>query len=196
MKNLPNWDYELGFTFIDFDLILEPKHTLEAPDDDESEIELSDTEIERKRELLRKRMLIKQEEQEILAKEEEKSDSESSESSEYEEYSDSEEETGVRLKPVFVRKKDRITCLEKEKEELKKRQQEQEMLKQAEERRKQTLRLVEETIKREQMSKDKENNEPNVNDVCTDDDNDEIEYEAWKLRELKRIKRDREEREA
>ena len=37
--------------------------------------------------------------------EEEKSDADSEEeSSEYEEYSDSEEETGPRLKPVFVRK--------------------------------------------------------------------------------------------
>lgn len=36
----------------------------------------------------------KQEEHELLAKEEEKSDSDESESSEYEEYSDSEEEAG------------------------------------------------------------------------------------------------------
>ncbi|XP_044757381.1 microfibrillar-associated protein 1 [Coccinella septempunctata] len=175
--------------------IIEQKHMLEAgPDEDESEAELSDTEIERRRELLKQKMITKTEE-EHLVKEDEKSDSDS-ESSEYEEYTDSEEDTGPRLKPIFVRKRDRITIIEKEKEELKQKQMEQEALKQAEERRRQTLRLVEETIRKEQQLASKENNEPNLNDVNTDDENDEIQYEAWKLRELKRVKRDREEREA
>lgn len=70
---------------------------MEAPDDDESEAELSDTELEKRRDLLRQRVLSKQEEQEYMAKEDEKSDSESSESSEYEEYTDSEEETGKEM---------------------------------------------------------------------------------------------------
>jgi microfibrillar-associated protein 1 len=37
--------------------------------------------------------------------------------------------------------------------------------------------------------------EPSLHDVNTDDENDEVEYEAWKLRKLKQIEWDREERE-
>lgn len=54
---------------------------------------------------------------------------------------DSEEETGPRLKPVFVRKKDRVTIIEKEREAIKQKQIEVEAKKMAEERRKYTLKV-------------------------------------------------------
>lgn len=166
----------------------------EGEEDSEEEEELDDEEIERRRNLLRQRAILRKEEEEILGLEEEKSEGESEEeSSEYEEYSDSEEETGPRLKPVFVRKKDRITIQERERNEAKAKDLEIETKKQANERRMQTLKMIEAEHRRE-----KEEGEV-VKDACdaidSGDDNDEEAYEAWKVRELRRMKRDREERE-
>lgn len=53
---------------------------------------------------------------------------------------------------------------------------------------------MEEEIRKETVVNN-ETNEPSLMDVNTEDENDEVEYEAWKLRELKRVKRDRDERE-
>lgn len=164
--------------------------------DSESDGDLSDTEIEIRRQKLRQRMLQQQKEEEVLLKEEEnKSESSESESSEYEEETESEEENEPRLKPLFVRKRDRATVIEKEREAIKQKQAEVEAKKAAKERRRHTLRLVEDSIKKDLDKIKPDAIEPNIDDVCTDDENDEVEYEAWKLRELKRIKRDREERE-
>lgn len=115
---------------------------LEASDSEEEE-ELSDSEVERRREALRQRVLSKKgQEVEVLPNEDVRGELSSDESSEYEEYTDSEEETGPRLKPVFVRKKDRITVMEREKEAHKQKQAEAEAKKMAEERRRQTLRVM------------------------------------------------------
>ena len=65
-------------------------------------------------------MGVKQEE--LLAKEEEKSGSEEEEDSSEEETDSEEEEQEARLKPVFVRAKDRLTIQEREREEMKARQ--------------------------------------------------------------------------
>ncbi|GFS24758.1 microfibrillar-associated protein 1 [Elysia marginata] len=135
-------------------------------------------------------------EEEVMEVEEEKKEEEESaeESSEYEEYTDSEEETGPRLKPVFVRKKDRITVQEREREDAKAKELEIEAKRLAEERKRMTIKMANQDMQREMEE------EKNLQDACdgmdSDDENDEEEYELWKVRELKRIKRDREEREA
>ncbi|CAL1529575.1 unnamed protein product [Lymnaea stagnalis] len=128
--------------------------------------------------------------------EEEEEDEEESEeeSSEYEEYTDSEEEAGPRLKPVFVRKKDRITVQEREREEARTKELEVEAKKLAEERKRQTIKMANQEMKRE--LEEEKSLQQACDGIDSDEDNDEEEYEVWKVRELKRIKRDREEREA
>lgn len=119
--------------------------------DSESDLELSDTEIENRRSRLRNKMLQQRKDEDLLQKEDEQQSesSEESESSEYEEETESEAENEPRLKPLFVRKRDRATIAEKEKEAAKQRQVEYEAKKAAKERRRQTLRIVEESIKKD-----------------------------------------------
>lgn len=167
--------------------------------------DLDEAGIQRRRELMRQRALaraqIGMDQDEIMAKEEEKSASESDgddDDETTEEETDSENDApGGRLKPVFVRKQDRLTQIEREREEAKMRQVEKEAAFSAEQRRRETLRMVENSIKLEAEEKKKKDNDPLslLNTVNTDDENEEIEYEAWKLRELKRLKRDRDEKE-
>lgn len=55
---------------------------------------------------------------------------------------------------------------------------------------------MEEEVRKEMQAKDEKDLESGILSVLTDPEDEEIEYESWKLRELKRNKRDREEREA
>ncbi|KAG1828632.1 splicing factor, Prp19-binding domain-containing protein [Suillus variegatus] len=108
------------------------------------------------------------------------------------ESSESEEEASKPLyRPVFIPKRSRETIAERdaialEVEEAEKRKEEI-----AEERKKQSHDLVAESIRRELLEKEKEEVIPDVDD--SDGVDPAGEFEAWRLRELGRIKTEKEE---
>lgn len=174
----------------------EQRRRVQHMEESSDEEDLDEEAVERRRSLLRERARQKEAERDLLDLEEEaKSDEEEEEeeSSEYEEYTDSEEEANPRLKPVFVRKSDRITVQEREKMELDQEQKEEDKRKANEERTKTSRKLVEELLRKELQEEQEVDDVEDI--IITDDEDDEEEYEAWKVRELRRIKRDREERE-
>lgn len=165
--------------------------------EDEDEKEDSDDEAaENRRELIRRRNLEREkQEAEVLPLDDDLPDVPADdESSEYETEYESEEDEGPRLKPVFVREKDRLTVKNAEIEEAKQKRLEIEKKKLAAERKKYTLTMIEKDAKKDfEMERD----EKTLLEACDSDDGDpDVEFEAWKFRELQRLKRDREEREA
>ncbi|TKR63121.1 hypothetical protein L596_026993 [Steinernema carpocapsae] len=63
------------------------------------------------------------------------------------------------------------------------------------EHKKESARMVQETIRREdELAKTKKEDPLDIASVFTEDENEEIEYVLWKLREMKRLKRNRDER--
>ncbi|KAJ6573968.1 microfibrillar-associated protein MFAP1, Zn finger, CCHC type protein [Mycena vulgaris] len=115
---------------------------------------------------------------------------ESDESSEYESDSEEEEKPKLQFRPVFVPKRGRVTIAERDlAEDSEEAQRKREA--EAEERRQQSHDLVAESIRRELAEKEKEDIIPDVDD--TDGLDPEGEFEAWRLRELGRIKKEKEE---
>lgn len=66
-----------------------------------------------------------------------------------------------------------------------------------EERKKESAKVMEEVLRHEEeMRKAKKEETKDLEAINTDDEDGDIAYEQWKMRELKRLKRNRDEREA
>uniref|UniRef100_A0A8R1HZV5 MFAP1 domain-containing protein n=1 Tax=Caenorhabditis japonica TaxID=281687 RepID=A0A8R1HZV5_CAEJA len=161
--------------------------------------EEDEEEFERRRRVIREKALKREDDikREIKHEEyEEDVEEEQEEESSEEEDSDEDDDPVPRLKPIFTRKKDRITLMEAEKEKEKELQRQIEEEKRAEERKRESAKLVEKVLQEEEdAEKRKTEDRVDLTSVLTDDETENMAYEAWKLREMKRLKRDRDERE-
>lgn len=164
----------------------------EAEEEDEDALE------ERRRRIREKNLRREQEEAALMpVVEEEEEEEEVEEESEYETDSDEEQMGVTMVKPIFVPKTERDTIAERERLEEEERALEEAVKRRLEERKVETKQIVVEEIRKDEQIQKNLELEADVADVNTDDEmNEAEEYEAWKAREIARIKRDREIREA
>lgn len=173
--------------------IEEENKRLERIDDEEEDEDA----LDEKRRRIREKLLQREQEEALPAEEEEEVEEEEEEESEYETESE-EDTTGIAMvKPVFVPKSERDTIAERERLEAEELALEELMKKRLEERKVETKQLIVEKIREEEEIQKNLETDANIADVDTDDEvNEAEEYEAWKAREIARIKREREDRDA
>ncbi|XP_010420519.1 PREDICTED: microfibrillar-associated protein 1-like isoform X2 [Camelina sativa] len=175
----------------------EERNQEDRDDDDDDEDALE----ERRRRIREKNLKRAQEEAALLPLEEEdelQEEEEEEEESEYETDSEDGMPGIAMIKPVFVPKSERDTIAERERLEAEEEALEELAKRKLEMRKVETKQIVvEEVRKDEEIRKNMLLEEANIGDVETDDElNEAEEYEVWKTREIGRIKRERDAREA
>ncbi|KAG8938286.1 hypothetical protein FRC04_009129 [Tulasnella sp. 424] len=137
------------------------------------------------------RTIMEEEESEETSEEQdEQEESGSSEEESSEEEEEEEVKPKLQFRPVFVPKHSRVTVVKREEDDPNSKEAIAKRGREAEQKKKDRHNLVAESIKRELAEKEAEDIIPDVDD--TDGLDARGEFEAWRLRELGRIKRDKE----
>ncbi|CAG7889216.1 unnamed protein product [Brassica rapa] len=178
-------------------LYLQKRKSLRYQEEEEDEDALE----ERRRRIREKNLKRAQEETDLLPVEEEdevEEEEDEEDESEYETDSEDDMPGIAMIKPLFVPKSERYTVAGRERLEAEEQALEELAKRKLEMRKLGTKQIVvEEVRKDEEIRKNMLLQDANIGDVETDDEiNEAEEYEVWKTREIARIKRERDAKEA